>query len=126
MRVNKFFLYFCTLAFICCFFYSNKIYAYDCYAASNAKTVAPDNGTACANKYIIKNANFNKKKTKGNIELTGKIMGEMQSSQGVTHILLTQVKNIGLVKHQVKKIFLQVRLQTLIKFLIRKKILMQT
>jgi len=51
--INKFFLYFCTLTFICCFFYSNKIYAYNCYAASNAGTVAPDNGTVCANKYIV-------------------------------------------------------------------------
>ena len=51
--INKFFLYFCTLTFICCFFYSNKIYAYNCYAASKAGTVAPDNGTVCANMYIV-------------------------------------------------------------------------
>ena len=68
--INKFLLYFCTLAFICCFFYSNKIYAYNCYAASNAGTVAPDNGTVCANKYIIKNVNLKTKTKKGNKELS--------------------------------------------------------
>ena len=35
------------------FFYSNKSYAYDCYDSSNAGTVAPDNGTVCANMYIV-------------------------------------------------------------------------
>ena len=39
--------------FVSCFFYSNKSYAYDCYASSNAGTVAPDNGTVCANMYIV-------------------------------------------------------------------------
>ena len=39
--------------FISCFFYSNKSYAYDCYDSSNAGTVAPDNGTVCANMYIV-------------------------------------------------------------------------
>ena len=51
--INKFFLYIWILTFICCFFYTNKIYAYNCYAESNAGTVAPDNGTVCANKYIV-------------------------------------------------------------------------
>jgi len=39
--------------FVSCFFYSNKSYAYDCYDSSNAGTVAPDNGTVCANMYIV-------------------------------------------------------------------------
>ena len=39
--------------FISCFFHSNKSYAYDCYDSSNAGTVAPDNGTVCANMYIV-------------------------------------------------------------------------
>jgi surface protein len=32
-----------------------KSNAYDCYDASNAKTVAPDNGTVCAGMYIVPN-----------------------------------------------------------------------
>lgn len=32
---------------------SSKSYAYDCYSASNAGTVAPDNGSVCANMYIV-------------------------------------------------------------------------
>ena len=30
-----------------------QTYAYDCYSASNAGTVAPDNGSVCANMYIV-------------------------------------------------------------------------
>ena len=30
------------------FIFPTKAFAYDCYAASNAGTVAPDNGTVCA------------------------------------------------------------------------------
>ena len=35
------------------FFNSSKSNAYDCYDASNAGTVAPDNGSVCANMYIV-------------------------------------------------------------------------
>ena len=45
-------LFFFIIVF--CFFYSNQSHAYDCYAASNAGSVAPsDAPAACANKYIV-------------------------------------------------------------------------
>tara|TARA_E500000178_G_scaffold185737_1_gene183942 strand:- start:110 stop:3805 length:3696 start_codon:yes stop_codon:yes gene_type:complete len=34
---------------------SSKSFAYDCYDASNAGTVAPDNGSVCAGMYIVPN-----------------------------------------------------------------------
>ena len=39
--------------FLLVFSNSSKSYAYDCYSASNAGTVAPDNGSVCANMYIV-------------------------------------------------------------------------
>ena len=37
------------------FFNPSKSNAYDCYDASNAGTVAPDNGSVCAGMYIVPN-----------------------------------------------------------------------
>ena len=39
--------------FLLVFSNSSNSYAYDCYSASNAGTVAPDNGSVCANMYIV-------------------------------------------------------------------------
>ena len=51
---SNLFLLLITLIFLCIFFYSNKIYAYNCYDSSNAGSVAPSNApTACADMYIV-------------------------------------------------------------------------
>ena len=41
------------IVFVLVNFYSNNADAYNCYDTSNAGTVAPDNGTVCANMYIV-------------------------------------------------------------------------
>ena len=50
-RSKNLLLFFFSIFFIFC--YSNKVQAYNCYSSSNAGTVAPDNGTVCANMYIV-------------------------------------------------------------------------
>ena len=42
-----------SIVFVLVNFYSNNANAYNCYGTSNAGTVAPDNGTVCANMYIV-------------------------------------------------------------------------
>ena len=42
-----------SIIFVLVNFYSNNANAYNCYGTSNAGTVAPDNGTVCANMYIV-------------------------------------------------------------------------
>ena len=48
-NISLFFFFLIFLAF----FNPSKSNAYDCYDASNAGTVAPDNGSVCANMYIV-------------------------------------------------------------------------
>jgi surface protein len=52
VNINISFLLF-FIVFILVNFYSNNAKAYNCYGTSNAGTVAPDNGTVCANMYIV-------------------------------------------------------------------------
>ena len=52
VNINISFLLF-FIFFILVNFYSNNAKAYNCYGTSNAGTVAPDNGTVCANMYIV-------------------------------------------------------------------------
>ena len=52
VKINiSFFIFF--IVFILVNFYSNNADAYNCYGTSNAGTVAPNNGTVCANMYIV-------------------------------------------------------------------------
>jgi len=52
VKINiSFFIFF--IVFILINFYSNNADAYNCYGTSNAGTVAPNNGTVCANMYIV-------------------------------------------------------------------------
>ena len=50
-RYKNLLIFFFSIIFIFC--YSNKVKAYNCYGSSNVGTVAPDNGTVCANMYIV-------------------------------------------------------------------------
>jgi len=52
VKINISFLIF-SIVFVLVNFYSNNANAYNCYGTSNAGTVAPDNGTVCANMYIV-------------------------------------------------------------------------
>ena len=52
VNINISFLLF-FIVFILVNFYSHNAKAYNCYGTSNAGTVAPDNGTVCANMYIV-------------------------------------------------------------------------
>ena len=52
--IKNIFLLFLFLIFLV-FSNSSKSFAYDCYDASNAGTVAPDNGSVCAGMYIVPN-----------------------------------------------------------------------
>jgi len=52
--IKNIFLLFFFLIFLV-FSNSSKSFAYDCYDASNAGTVAPDNGSVCAGMYIVPN-----------------------------------------------------------------------
>jgi len=52
VNINISFLLF-FIFFILVNFYSNNAKAYNCYGTSNAGTVAHDNGTVCANMYIV-------------------------------------------------------------------------
>ena len=52
VNINISFLLF-FIVFILVNFYSHNAKAYNCYGKSNAGSVAPDNGTVCANMYIV-------------------------------------------------------------------------
>ena len=113
VNINISFLLF-FIVFILVNFYSHNAKAYNCYGTSNAGSVAPDNGTVCANMYIVPSTSGAGAK---------KLVQATHSDQ--MPISPMEVKNIGLEKRLGKRKFLLVKFKILVEFFIIKETLMQ-
>ena len=100
--------------FLLVFSNSSKSYAYDCYSASNADTVAPDNGSICANMYIVPS-------TTG----AGAIKLKSATHSGSNAYISHGGENYWLGEETGKKKSLPAKLQILVEFFIIKETLMQ-